>query len=208
MLAETYPGLAYAAALAEQLPTGRFVVAKTKQQPRSDACNLLANARWVTTYGVELGDLDSARRDEDDFDALFTAAAVLRCAVEHTPLATPDWIQHVAEGAMLLAGPVDPARRSRAVSKSNHAAQAKLQLPPAAVPRKELRAPGARQRTPGDNVTYRCPIPGCSKVFSDSRGGWDAHVASHQRHPEWFPDIKNPQLRKELFRRDFGYWFR
>ncbi|MDE2851454.1 MAG: hypothetical protein OXP74_12690 [Acidobacteriota bacterium] len=208
VLAETYPGLAYAAALAEELPTGRFVVAKTKQQPRNDACNLLAASKWVTTYGVNLGDLDSARNDEDDFDALFTAAAVLRCALEHTSLTTPDWMDHIAEGAMLLAGPVDPTRRSRTIPKPDKALQDKAQLPLAAAPKKELRPPEPRQRTPGEKVTYRCPIPGCSKVFSDSRGGWDAHVASQRRHPDWFPDIKDPRLRKELFRRDFGYWFR
>ncbi len=201
-LAETYPGLAYAAALAEELPTGRIAVSKTKHRPRNDACDLLANAKWVATYGVEFDDIDSARTDEDDFDALMTAAAVLRCALEHTPLATPDWICHVAEGAMLLAGPVDPTRRSRTISRSDKAAQAKFQLSPAAVPRKELRPPEPRK------VTHRCPIPGCSKVFSNSRGGWDAHVASRRKHPDWFPDIENPQLRKELFRRDFGYWFR
>ena len=208
VLAETYPGLAYAAALAEELPTGRFIVGKTRHEPRNEMCNRLSEAAWVKTYGAKIGDLDRARANEDDFDALFTAAAVLRCALEHVPLTTPDRVDHVAEGAMLLAGPVDPTLPSRSISKSDKAAQAKLQLPPAVVRRKEPRPPEPRQRTAGKNVTYPCPIPGCSKVFSGSRGGWDAHVASHRKHPDWFPDIKNPELRKELFRRDFANWLR
>lgn len=208
VLAETYPGLAYAAALAEELPTGRFIVGKTKHQPRNDASDLLADARWVTTFGVKLGNLDRARANEDDFDALFTAGAVLRCALERVPLTTPDRVDHVAEGAMLPAGPVDPTLPSRSISKSDKAAQAKLQLPPAVVRRKELRPPEPRQRTAGKRVTHPCPIPGCSKVFSGSRGGWDAHVASHRKHPDWFPEIKNPERRKELFRRDFANWLR
>ena len=107
VLAETYPGLAYAAALAEELPTGRFVVGKTRYQARNDACNRLSDATWVKAYGATISDLEQARADEDDFDALFTAAAVLRCVLEDTPLANADWIDNLAEGAMLLAGPVD-----------------------------------------------------------------------------------------------------
>ena len=38
VLCETYPGLAYAAALAGDLPTGRIRNAKTNGQWRSDAC--------------------------------------------------------------------------------------------------------------------------------------------------------------------------
>lgn len=198
VLAETYPGLAYAAALVEELPTGRFIVGKTGHEPRNEMCNRLSEAAWVKTYGAKIGDLDRARANEDDFDALFTAAAVLRCALEHVPLTTPDRVDHVAEGAMLLAGPVDPTLPSRSISRSDKAAQA----------RKELRPPQPRQRIAGKKVTYPCPIPGCSKVFSGSRGGWDAHVASHRKHPDWFPDIENPELRKELFRRDFANWLR
>jgi len=64
------------------------------------------------------------------------------------------------------------------------------------------------QEPPAPKKTkHTCPIPGCTKVFHHSRGGWDAHVASHRKHSDWYPDIKSPRVRKELFRRDFGDWF-
>ncbi|MCH7666519.1 MAG: hypothetical protein IH936_11400 [Acidobacteria bacterium] len=113
VLAESYPGLAYAVALAEALPTHRIVVSKTKQEAREQACGLLEEARWVREADVDLGDLAAARADEDAFDSHFTAAAALRCLIEGQPLCDPTWIDEKAEGAMLLAGPVDPTRPSK-----------------------------------------------------------------------------------------------
>lgn len=79
---------------------------------RRSACDLIGKASWVRENRVNLGDLDAARASEDDFDALFTAAAVLRCAVEGLPIVFPRWIDAEVEGSMLLAGPVDPARKA------------------------------------------------------------------------------------------------
>ena len=62
---------------------------------------------WVVANGVDLGDLGPTRTNEDDFDAHLTAAAVLRCVLEGTPLTRSEWIDAEAEGSMLLAGPVD-----------------------------------------------------------------------------------------------------
>ncbi len=112
LLAETYPSLAYAAALAEELPAAPVRVAKTRAGMRGDACDLLGNALWVRKHRVDIGDLEPARASEDHFDALFTAAAVLRCAVEGLPIVFPRWIDAEVEGSMLLAGPVDPARKA------------------------------------------------------------------------------------------------
>lgn len=113
VLAETYPGLAYAAALAAELPTSRLKVAKTRPGARMHACSNLEVAPWVRKYGVDLGDLEPVRADEDAFDSHFTAAAVLRCALEGRALCDREWIDNQAGGAMLLAGPVDPRRRAR-----------------------------------------------------------------------------------------------
>ena len=109
VLAETYPGLAYAAALADGLPAARMKIAKTRRSARDDACDRLARAVWITDHGVKLGDLDAARRNDDDFDACLTAAALLRCVREQRELADSKWIDTKVEGSMLLAGPVDPA---------------------------------------------------------------------------------------------------
>ena len=112
LLAETYPGLAYAAVLADELPTARLAIAKTNESQREDACNRLAEAIWVRANHVNLGKLDASRANEDDFDAFFAAAAVLRCAIEEIPVSFPEWIDKEVEGCMLLAGPVDPARKA------------------------------------------------------------------------------------------------
>ena len=108
VLAETYPGLAYAAALDEPLPARRMRVAKTKREEREYFCDRLAKAAWVRAHGVCLGDLGPARADDDAFDSHMTAAAVLRCVLEGRQLCASEWIDNEAEGAMLLAGPVDP----------------------------------------------------------------------------------------------------
>ena len=54
---------------------------------------------------------------------------------------------------------------------------------------------------------YPCPIPGCQKVFSGSRGGWDAHIASLEKHPKWHPEIDDPYDRKARFKTEFSGWF-
>ncbi len=107
VLAESYPGLAYAVAVDECLPTSRMRNAKTNRDWRKGICGLLEKAAWVWEHGVSLGNLDRAREDDDDFDSLVTAAAVLRCLLEGRQLCAPEWIDAEAEGAMLLAGPVD-----------------------------------------------------------------------------------------------------
>ena len=54
---------------------------------------------------------------------------------------------------------------------------------------------------------YPCPILGCPKVFRDSRGGWDAHIASPKKHLEWHPEIDDPCERKVRFKTEFSSWF-
>ena len=109
VLAETYPALACGTVLADELPAHRVLVAKTKPEQRRAVCERIAVARWVESERVDLGDLGPVQADEDAFDSHVTAAAVLRCILDNRPLVAPDWIDPVAEGAMLLAGPIDPA---------------------------------------------------------------------------------------------------
>ena len=108
VVAETYPKLAYAAALTECLPASWINIAKRHPSNLECACDCLTRAAWVSDFQVDLGDLGPARRCEDDFDACLTAAAVLRCACEQRELVTVEWIDSKVEGSMLLAGPVDP----------------------------------------------------------------------------------------------------
>ena len=107
VLCESYPKLSYAAALTPELPAGPLQVAKTKSEQRQWACDLLNGADWVRENDVDLGDLSGPRASEDDFDAHMTAAGLLRCVIEGRPLGNLEWVDRVAEGSMLLAGPVD-----------------------------------------------------------------------------------------------------
>ncbi len=116
VLAESYPALAYGIVLAESLPACRMRVAKTDRRIRHQICAELASAAWIRNAGVTLMDMTAAAENEDVFDALVTAAAVLRCAIEGSELCAHEFIDPVCEGGMLLAGPallLQPARTFR-----------------------------------------------------------------------------------------------
>ena len=63
------------------------------------------------------------------------------------------------------------------------------------------------EKNKAEDKDYSCPIPGCQKVFNGSRGGWDAHIASPKKHPEWHPEIDDPRDRKARFKTEFSSWF-
>ena len=125
VLCETYPALAYAAALARELPTLRIAGHKTNPVWREGVCCRVAQADWVRANQVDLGDLSKPKANDDDFDAWVVAAAVLRCLLEkpdllenldsfNRPATTdPNLISKTAEGSMLLAGAIDFDRKNR-----------------------------------------------------------------------------------------------
>jgi len=67
--------------------------------------------------------------------------------------------------------------------------------------------PMRSEKNKAEDKEYPCPIPGCQKVFNGSRGGWDAHSGSLKKHPEWHPEIDDPEGRKARFRAEFADWF-
>lgn len=100
VVAEMYPRAAYGTALSAELPARPRALGKTKQPTRdAEVCNLLASP-WLAEFGVTLDDLPAARAGEDDFDALMTAAALLRLTLAGQPLvrSMPD---PVSEGGIL-----------------------------------------------------------------------------------------------------------
>ncbi len=111
VLCETYPAIAYAAALADDLPTVRISNSKKKRAWRDGVCDSLAQAEWVAENRIDLDEMDAPRANEDDFDAYVTAAAVLRCIHEGMAMACLEWIDAKVEGSMLLTGVVDPGRK-------------------------------------------------------------------------------------------------
>lgn len=199
VLAETYPKLAYAAALNDSLNTHTINIPKTEDESRKLACWLLERAKWIVDQKIEISDLGSARGNEDDFDALFTASAVLRCIVEDTDIVDPGWIDPKSEGAMLLAGPVNPCSRTRMFKSWVKHQKIDINQFYSAI---ENGTPTNEERE------YSCPIPGCQKVFRGSRSGWDAHIASPRKHPAWNQEVSDGEERKNLFKREYIDWFR
>ena len=179
-------------------------VSKTKQQQRKDACERLKTANWVTRNQIDLGELDALIKNEDDFDAHLTAAAVMRCVVERMPLTSQDWIDEIAEGSMLLVGTVDPTLKGRNLTTRSQNKRSSISSSMHDV---DTRIYGPSTKS-SRNIYYLCPIPGCSKRFYGSRRGWDAHVDSFRMHPDWHPNIKNGEKRKRLFRKEFQKWFK
>jgi Uma2 family endonuclease len=108
-VAEIYPRAAYALALSPEPADWRapLAVAKTQAALRADAVRLLREAAWVCAQGVSLEDTDAAIRSEDDFDALFAAAGLLRCVLEGTALSSTALEDPVAEGGILGTGSIN-----------------------------------------------------------------------------------------------------
>ena len=100
VVAEMYPRAAYGTALSDVLPAKPRALSKTKQPTRDAEVGNLEASPWVADFGVTLDDLPAARASEDDFDALMTAAALLRLTLTGQPLtrSTPD---RVSEGGIL-----------------------------------------------------------------------------------------------------------
>lgn len=201
ILGEIYPRAAYATALldgtAESRP--RLALAKTEADSRCDAIAQLEDAAWVRQHGVTIKDLHAARTSEHDFDACMTAAALLRSVLEELPLYTAPSSRAWAEGGMLGTGSVNlqmPQRGFRNVRRK----------PSLTVAEQWRQGAFTRSVSARDRV-FRCPIPGCSKEYRNTRGGWDAHVGSVSIHPSWYPELTSPRERKEQFRADFREFF-
>lgn len=108
-LGEIYPRAAYATALLDDPPASRapLTVAKTAAPAREAAIRVLLTSNWIRAHDVVVQDVDAAVYNEDDFDACITAAALLRCLLEDTPLSTPRLTDEIAEGGILGTGAIN-----------------------------------------------------------------------------------------------------
>lgn len=189
VIAEIYPKACYGIALAESLPAPLLSIAKTRKIARQDEVAKLQDSNWLARERVTIADLDAALANEDDFDALLSAAALMRMFLENAPLESPDTVEVIAEGGMLGAASLTTSAKRVPSARRKESVALKTQ-------------------SVWEPQAYPCPIPECAHVFHKSRGGWDAHVASLSRHPHWHPKIQEPVKRKLLFKQEFPDWFK
>lgn len=109
VVAEIFPRAAYATALADSEPRARLAIAKTDRATRARALDRLSAVGWVRANGVTFEGLSEARASEDDFDALLTGCALLRCEIEGLPLWRDPLHAPLAEGGILGTGSIDLA---------------------------------------------------------------------------------------------------
>jgi len=116
VVGELYPGAAYATALGEgpgeRWP--RLLVSKGSAAVREAALRALLARRWIREAGVGIRGAAEAGASQDAFDALLSAAAMLRCALDGAPVADLGLGDPAVEGAILGTGTVDleaPAQR-------------------------------------------------------------------------------------------------
>lgn len=103
VLAEVYPALCYVEALTEPPAKSPRRPVKSRVEDRAQALARLARAPWAGRFGVKFEGLQRAEASEDAFDALFTAAALLRRVLEDRPLHSSAPLDPIAEGGVLLA---------------------------------------------------------------------------------------------------------
>jgi hypothetical protein len=194
-VAEIYPRAAYATALLDEPPANRprLMIAKTDKEMRKEAVAALRKGEWVRNWAVQIQDSTAAESNEDDFDACFTAAALLRCVLEGLPMHAVPLESPMIEGGMLGTGSVNLALPERTFAESVRS-------------RSRTRSVKTQSKKVGVK-TFRCPIPKCKKVFIGSRSGWDGHVGSVSIHPNWHPELVSPADRISQFQEEFPDFF-
>jgi hypothetical protein len=196
VVGEMYPRAAYTTALLDEPveSRARLSIAKTDAGTRQAAIKSLKEAQWIRSNEVAVHDLEAAADNEDDFDACLTAAALLRCALEHVPMHAPLDSPRV-EGGILGTGSINlelHERQFRSLPTTSPASRVSRAIHPLQT----------AQPFP------RCPIPGCLKEWPNGRGGWDAHVGSPKNHPAWHPAVVDADERRRLFKAEFPEFFR
>ena len=88
LLAEIYPRAVYALALSPEPPDkrARLKIDKGRACCRAAAASKGLASAWVRDHGVKIEDVDPETIDEDAFDAMMSASALLRCAIEGSSL--------------------------------------------------------------------------------------------------------------------------
>ena len=101
VLAEIYPRVCYGLALATGLPASPLSIAKTDPAARAEFLDQFAEHSWLSEVHVGFDALGTARRHEDDFDALLSAVAILRCVESDAPMEGHETWDSSVEGSIL-----------------------------------------------------------------------------------------------------------
>lgn len=197
VVGEIYPRAAYATALSAVRSAQRppLSLAKTDGDVRRRAIYQLLCAEWVISGQVTILNVEEALGNEDDFDACLTAAALLRCVLEGLPLDSVRPDLGISEGGMLGTAVIDFSHPE-------------LSLKCDARPQTVIG--GSQAGNPNAATSYNrpCPISACAWMFKGSRGGWDAHIGSIRKYPQWHPELTAPESRKKQFKLEFPEFFR
>jgi diadenosine tetraphosphate (Ap4A) HIT family hydrolase len=143
VLAEIYPRALYASALASEAPPlrARLSVAKGDRKCRRTAIDSLMAQDWVREHGVRFEDVEAETITEDAFDALLSAAGLLRCVLDGTPLGWSG--SDPFEGGILGLDSLNlslPERTFRS-GPSNERSSRRRASPPSEVPGKDADSP-------------------------------------------------------------------
>lgn len=210
VIGEIYPRAAYATALLPSPPISRprLSIAKTDASVRGQAITSLGNTDWVHSLDVTFENLAEAEASEDKFDACLTAAALLRCFLERSPVELAHDGAALAEGGMLGTGSINLKLAEQRFGNSPRARKEQTQNGRSRSTVPSGRSSSKMSSTADALRTYPCPIPGCRKVYRGSRGGWDAHVGSLRTHPSWRPELQTDEDRRQAYRTEFPDFFR
>lgn len=129
VIAEMYPKACYGIALAEALPTALMTIAKTRRPARQSAVGKLLASDWIASRKIAVKDLDAAVSSEDDFDALLSAAALLRLVLENAPIESPTTVDAIAEGGVLGAASLTGLPAPRAAPRPGPAVRPQAKSP-------------------------------------------------------------------------------
>ncbi len=103
-VAEIYPRVCYALALDDAAPGPLRALAKTQVEVRKSAVAELPSCAWVRRTGTTFEALETTVEGdlaEDDFDAMMSAAALLRASLEGLPLERSGGRDVAVEGDIL-----------------------------------------------------------------------------------------------------------
>ncbi len=111
VIAEIYPKVCYGIVLSDSLPCPLMSIAKTRQHAREDALARLMQTDWLETHKVQIQDAEPAIANEDDFDALVSAAALLRLVMDKAPVESLVPQGLTVEGGVLGSASIAESRR-------------------------------------------------------------------------------------------------